>query len=78
VAEVPPGDVTVTSTAPAEPAGEVVVMLVSLTTVKATALAPKLTAAAPVKPVPVMVTDVPPASGPADGDTRVTEGTPKV
>ena len=33
------------------------------------ACVPKLTAVAPVKPVPVMVTTVPPASGPADGLT---------
>ena len=38
------------------------------------AVAPKLTAVAPVKPVPVMVTEVPPASGPAVGLTAVTVG----
>jgi hypothetical protein len=76
VAEVPPGVVTVTSTVPAEPAGEVAVMLVSLTTVTSMAAwVPKLIAVAPVKPVPVMVTDVPPTSGPALGATAVTVGT---
>ena len=35
---------------------------------------PKLTALAPVKPVPVMVTVVPPAGGPATGLTAVTVG----
>ena len=56
VAEVPPGVVTVTSTVPV-PAGEVAVMEVALLTVNAVAaVAPNLTAVAPVKPVPVMVT----------------------
>ena len=37
-------------------------------TVKAVAaVAPKLTAVAPVKPVPVMVTVVPPVAGPGSG-----------
>ena len=64
VAEVPPGVVTVTSTVPA-PAGEVAVIEVAELTVKLVALvAPNLTAVAPVKPVPVIVTDVPPAVGP--------------
>ena len=35
---------------------------------------PKLTAVAPVKLVPVMVTEMPPASGPATGLTAVTVG----
>jgi hypothetical protein len=75
VAEVPPGVVTVTSTVPAEPAGEVAVMLVSLTTVnEVAAVLPKLTAVAPVNPLPVIVTDVPPASGPAVGEIPVTTG----
>ena len=34
---------------------------------RAAAVVPKLTAVAPVKPVPVMVTEVPPAVGPAFG-----------
>ena len=37
-------------------------------------VAPKFTAVAPVKPVPVMVTDVPPAAGPLVGLTLETEG----
>jgi hypothetical protein len=78
-AEVPPGVVTVTSTVPAVSAGEVVVMLVSLTTVKVSAVvSPKLTTPALVKPVPVIVTAVPPASGPAAGATPVTTGSGKV
>ena len=36
--------------------------------------APKLTAVAPVKPVPVTVTDVPPVLGPEVGLTPVTVG----
>ena len=52
--------VTVTSTVPI-PAGEVAVIWVALLTVKeAAALPPKLTAVAPEKLVPVMVTLVPP------------------
>src|SRR5260370_3807444 len=79
LADVPPGVVTVTSTVPAASAGEVVVMLVSLTTVKVSAVvSPKLTTPAPVKPVPVIVTTVPPASGPAAGVTAVTTGSGKV
>jgi hypothetical protein len=38
------------------------------------AVAPKNTVLAPVKLVPVMVTDVPPVTGPDDGDTPVTAG----
>jgi hypothetical protein len=71
---VPFGVVTVTSTVPV-PAGEVAVMEVALlTTTPVAALAPKWTAVAPVNPVPVMVTLVPPAAGPDDGLTEVTVG----
>jgi hypothetical protein len=70
----PPGIVTVTSTAPV-PAGEVAVIDVALLTVKLlAAVPPKLTAVAPVKVVPAIVTDVPPAAGPEEGLTRVTVG----
>ncbi len=55
---------TPTVTAP-EPAGETAVIWVSeLTTKLAAAVPPKLTAVAPVKPVPVMTTLVPPAARP--------------
>ena len=37
-------------------------------------MVPNLTAVAPVKPVPVMVTVVPPAVGPVVGLTEVTVG----
>ena len=59
-AEVPLGVVTVTSTVPV-PAGTVTVRLVAVTTVIAVpALEPKWTAVAPVKLVPLTVTDVAP------------------
>jgi hypothetical protein len=74
VALVPPAVVTVTSTVPT-PAGEVAVIWVALLTVKeAAALLPKLTAVAPEKLVPVMVTLVPPDVGPVFGLTLVTVG----
>jgi hypothetical protein len=72
-AEVPVGVVTVTSTVPADPAGEVAVIDVSELTVNEPALvAPNVTADAAVSPEPVMVTVVPPAVGPALGLTAVT------
>jgi hypothetical protein len=75
VGEVPLGLVTVTSTVPAAWAGEVVVISVSETTVKdAAGIAPKSTAFAVVKSVPVIVTGVPPAVGPALGATELTVG----
>jgi hypothetical protein len=64
VALVPLGVVTVTSTVPV-PAGETAVIEVSEMTLKLVALVePNLTALAPVRLVPVMVTEVPPAAGP--------------
>ena len=72
----PPAVVTVTSTVPA-PAGEVAVMEVALFTVKlVAAVAPNFTAVAAVKPVPVMLTIVPPAVGPLVGAMPVTVGAP--
>ena len=57
------------------PAGEVAVIEVSELTVNdVAAVDPNLTAVAPVKPVPVIVTEVPPASGPAVGLMLVTVG----
>ena len=71
----PPGVVTVTSTEPVDPAGLVAVMMVALTTVTlVAAMLPKLTAVAPVKFVPVIVTLVPPAADPLAGLTVVTVG----
>ena len=74
VALVPPGVVTVTSTFPM-PAGAVAVTEVSDTGVNPVAgELPKCTALAPVRPVPVMVTRLPPARAPAVGDNVVTVG----
>ena len=72
---VPPGVVTRTLAVPKLPAGLVAVMVVAFTTVTAVAAVPlNVTAVAPVKPVPVMVTDCPPASGPDDGLIAVAVG----
>jgi len=52
------------------------VIVVSLATVNTAVLPdPKLTAVAPVNPVPVMVTGVPPVLGPEPGLRLVTAGT---
>ena len=67
--------VTVTSTVPAAPAGLVAVIWVSETTVKIAGLLPKLTAVTPVKPVPMIVTAVPPPASPRAGSSPVTRGT---
>jgi hypothetical protein len=75
VADVPPtGMVTVTSTIPV-PAGEVAVICVDELTVKLVAAElPNWTAVAPLKPVPAMITLVPPAAGPRFGLRPVTAG----
>ena len=60
---------------PVAPAGDVAVICVELLTVKpVAAVAPKVTAVAPLNPVPVIVTDVPPVDGPEAGETDVTAG----
>jgi len=65
--------VIVTSTGPADPAGEVAVMEESEFTTKLVAgVEPKLTAVVPVKLVPAIVTLVPPAVDPELGLTLVT------
>ena len=67
--------VTLTLTVPADCPGAVAVMLVALLTVKLVAgVPPKLTAVAPVKFVPVIVTIVAPAAGPLVGEMLVTVG----
>jgi hypothetical protein len=67
--------VTVTSTVPAAPPGDSAVIEVGpLTANRRAALPPKLTALAPVKFVPVIVTEVPPAGDPPFGLTAVTVG----
>ena len=74
VAEVPPGVVTITSTVPLL-AGLIAVIWVSLSTVKlVAAVEPNETLVAPVKPLPVMVTLVPPFVDPLVGLTPVTVG----
>ena len=76
VVEMPPGVVTVTSTVPLDSAGLVAVICVAETTVKLlAAVVPKSTAVAPLRPVPVIVTRVPPARGPIAGLMLVTVGT---
>ena len=77
-AEVPPGVVTVTSTVPATPTGEVAVQVVVLEhDTEVPALAPNLAVVVLVpvtNPVPVTVTTVDPPSGPAGGLMEVTVG----
>jgi len=74
VAEVPPVVVTLMSTTPV-PAGDVAVIDVAELTVKPVAeTAPNVTAVAPVKLVPVIVTVVPPVAGPCMGAIDVTVG----
>jgi hypothetical protein len=74
VALVPPGPLTVTSTVP-DPAGEVAVIDVAeFTVTPVAALPPKATVSPEPKPVPVMVTAVPPAAGPVTGFTLLTVG----
>jgi hypothetical protein len=67
--------VTVTVTAPAVPDGVVAVIDVLLTTTTlVAAVLPKVTVAPEAKFVPVMVTAVPPATGPVFGLTLLTVG----
>jgi len=71
-----PPIVTVTVTAPALPAGVVAVIVVLFTTVTPVAAAlPNVTVAPAAKSRPVIVTAVPPATGPLFGDTPVIKGT---
>ena len=72
---VPPGVVTVMSTVPAAPTGAVAEIWLELFTENVAAVPPKLTPVAPVKPVPLIVTVVPPVVGPDVGLTLVTDGT---
>ena len=73
VADVPPGVVTVMSTVPV-PDGDVAVICVPVFVRIVADVPPNLTAVAPVKPVPVIVTVVPPPTGPEVGDLPVTLG----
>ena len=72
--DAPLGRITVTGTVPV-PAGLYAVIVVLLTLTIAPADVPKSTAVAPVKPVPVIVTNVPPASDPTLGLTPETVAT---
>jgi len=66
--------VTVTSTTPALPAGEVAVTEVALLAVIEPAVAPNVTEVAEMRLVPVMTTLVPPVAGPVVGRMEVTVG----
>jgi hypothetical protein len=71
-----PFTVTVTVTAPALPAGVVAVIVVLFTTTTlVAAVPPNVTVAPAAKSRPVMVTGVPPATGPVPGLTLLTNGT---
>jgi hypothetical protein len=76
VADVPPAVVTVTSTLPGIPEGGTAIISVSLIHVyDAASVLPNFTAVkSPEKPVPVIVTVVPPATGPATGEIPVMRG----
>ena len=66
---------TITATAPAACGGVFAVMLVAFTTVTPVAAVPPRLTVAPVrKPVPVMVTAVPPLVVPEVGDIAMTAG----
>ena len=72
---VPLGVVTLISTVLADRAGEVTVRVLSLVTCRLVPeVVPNLTAVAPVNPVPVMVTAVPPAVDPLAGEMLVMVG----
>jgi hypothetical protein len=72
-ADIPSGVVTLIDAVPAEPAGAVAVIELSLLTINDIAGLPRtVTAVAPMNPVPVIVIEVPPASGPLAGETLVT------
>ena len=72
----PLAEATVTSTVPALSAGAVAAIELSLVIVKVAAgVAPKLTLVAFVKPVPVIVTEVPPVAGPSAVEIDRTRGT---
>jgi hypothetical protein len=72
---VPPGVVTVTSTRAGLSAGETAVIEVAeLTVNEAAPLLPKLTAVAPVRLAPLILTLVPPVEDPRGGETLRTLG----
>ena len=65
--EVPEGVVTDATTVPAESAGAMTVIWVSEFIVKAAGIPPMRTAVVPVKPLPVIITALPPLMEPEDG-----------
>jgi hypothetical protein len=74
--DVPPAVTTVIHAGPTVPAGEVAVQLVVVQLGPVPAIPPKSIVVAPAtKPVPVTVTEVPPATGPAFTLMAVTVGT---
>ncbi len=74
-AEVPVSVSTVTSTVPLASGGATAVIRLSLLTKKSSAgTVPKKTPSAPVKPLPLMATTVPPAVVPVDVPRLVTDG----
>ena len=75
VFEVPSTVTTVTSTVPAVPAGLVTTICVAVSPVIFAAFLPNMTAVALAKSVPMIVTDVPPFTGPAVRLIPVTIGT---
>jgi hypothetical protein len=75
VADVPPSVSTVTLTLPVPPGAVAVICVPAVFTVKLdTKVEPNLTADAPARFVPMMVTTVPPVAGPSEGVTAVTVG----
>ena len=73
----PDAVVATTSAAPAACAGTVTVIEVAVFEVIVAGVPPKVTELAPLRLVPVNVTDVPPAVGPLAGDTAVSVGADK-
>ena len=74
LAEVPPGVVTLMSTVPAERAGLVATIRLTVSLTIVPAVVPKSTAVAPARLAPVIVTFRPPATGLSVGLTAVTAG----
>ena len=70
----PPGVVTVTVTAPADPAGAVVLIVVAAFVSMVAELLPNVTALARARFVPVMLTLAPAVVGPATGEIPVIVG----
>ena len=72
----PLGVVTVIKITSGEWIGLIAVIELSEFTVKLASVSPKRTDVAPVNPLPMMETVVPPAEGPTKGATLVTTGDP--